>query len=254
MIILPRQMKKVDLNCDMGEGCGNDAELMKLISSANIACGFHAGDPTIMRETAEAALRHGVSIGAHPGYPDKENFGRNAMDLPARAVFDLIVYQVSALKGICMAIGADLRHVKPHGALYNQAAADPELAAAIADAVKAVDERLLLFGLAGSVSISQAESVGLKAVSEVFADRTYQPDGNLTPRSRPDALIRSTEIAVEQAINLVATGTVRSIDGPTVAVRADTICIHGDGEHAVAYTRAIREALTSSGVRIAAPE
>ena len=233
-------MKSVDLNCDMGEGCGNDAELMPYVSSANIACGFHAGDAVTMRQTAELAHSHGVVIGAHPGYRDLENFGRTPMNLPAREVFDIVVEQVAAMSDVCRNIDAKLNHVKPHGALYNQAAKDPELAAAIVEAVKSFDDGLIFYGLSGSVMISAAEKVGLRTASEVFADRTYQSDGSLTPRTLSNALIDDAEIAAKQVVEMVNSGSVIATNGSVVPIKADTICIHGDGKYAVNFAIAVR--------------
>jgi UPF0271 protein len=243
-------MKTVDLNCDMGEGCGNDAELMRYITSANIACGFHAGNPTTMRQTAEMALQSGVAIGAHPSYRDTENFGRTPMDLAAREVFDIVVEQVAAMSEVCRSIGTRLNHVKPHGALYNQAAKNPELSAAIADAVRSVGDDLIFFGLAGSIMIFKAEELGLRTASEVFADRTYQSDGSLTPRTQADALIEEERTAIAQVLGMVNAKSVTSTDGSVVPIIADTICIHGDGKNAVAFAKAVRSALLGSGIAI----
>lgn len=246
-------MQAIDLNCDMGEGCGNDAELMKFISSTNVACGFHAGDRAMMTETVELAIVRNVAIGAHPGYRDLENFGRTAMSLPTKEVFAIVVEQIESLRQICEPRGAFLQHVKPHGALYNQAARDRELAAAIAEAIASVDRNLILYGLSGSALISEAESAGLKTASEVFADRTYQIDGSLTPRTQSDALITDGEKAVAQALQMIRSGAVTATTGETVSIKAETLCIHGDGEHAVEFAKAIRDALASSGVSVMSP-
>ncbi len=251
-------MTTVDLNCDMGEAfgpwpMGNDRELMPLISSTNIACGFHAGDPTTMRKTVELALEHNVSIGAHPGYPDLQGFGRRNMAMKPDEIFDLIQYQVSALKGICESHGGRLHHVKPHGALYNQAAKDRDLAAAIARAVKAIDPTLVLYGLSGSLLVSEGEAIGLRTASEAFADRTYQNDGHLTPRSQPNALITETAVATAQAVAMVRDHAVSATDGTNVAIKADTICIHGDCANAVEFARAINAAFAAQGIQISAP-
>ena len=244
----------VDLNCDLGEGCGNDAELMPLITSANIACGGHAGDTETMRATVELALEHGVAVGAHPGYPDQENFGRIEHDITHQQLFDEIVAQVTALRNICRGAGTALSHVKPHGALYNLAARDAEISLVVANAVAAVDQNLTLFGLAGSHSLTEAERVGLRSASEVFGDRTYQPDGSLTPRSQPGALIENPEIAAAHVLEMVMSGQATSMTGEPVAVRADTVCIHGDGPFAPAFARVIRDALRLAGVEIRAPQ
>ena len=246
-------MHVIDLNCDMGEGCGNDAELMKYISSASIACGFHAGDAETMRRTAELAVEHGVAIGAHPGYRDRENFGRTAMSLPSQEIREIVREQVAAMKEICESLGVALGHVKPHGAMYNQAASDKAYASAIVEAVASVDRDLVLYGLSGSYLISEAEAAGIKTASEVFADRTYRSDGSLTPRTESNALISSNEQAVDQAMMMVEQGSVIATTGETVRLVAETICLHGDGDHAVEFARAIRGALDEKGVRIASP-
>lgn len=248
-------MAIVDLNCDMGERfgawrMGNDAELMNYVSSVNIACGIHAGDATTMRKTAELAIEKGVAIGAHPGYPDLQGFGRRPIKMSTSEVFDIVLYQTAALKGICEALGSRLNHVKPHGALYNEAAKKPELAAAVAGAVHKIDSQLVFYGLSGSSLISQAERIGLRTASEVFADRTYQPDGSLTPRSQPNALIQSEGESVEQVLQMVSSETVTAVSGQSVPLRAETICIHGDGEHAVEFARRIRDALLKNGHEI----
>jgi len=250
-------MPSIDLNCDMGESfgawtMGRDAELMDYVSSVNIACGFHAGDPSVMRRTVETAAEKGVAVGAHPGYPDLQGFGRRAMTFSPQEVFDMVLYQAAALKGICEASGTRLHHVKPHGALYNTAAKDRGLANAIARAVKSLDPDLILYGLSGSLLISEAEAEGLRTASEVFADRTYQPDGSLTPRSQPDALIHDTEQASIQVMRMVREQSVGATTGENVPLRTETVCIHGDGENAVKFARAIREKLLENGVEIVA--
>jgi UPF0271 protein len=244
-------MLSIDLNCDLGEGCGNDAVLMRYISSANIACGGHAGDRATMMATARLAVEHGVAIGAHPGYPDKANFGRVAMRLSAMEVHALVVEQISEMIDVCGELGAGVRHVKPHGALYNQAAKDGELAAAIAEAVRSVDERLILYGLSGSESVKEAERAGLTAAAEAFADRGYMTDGSLVPRTQPGALIENAAAAVEQVLRMVRSGEVAAVDGSMVMLRADTICLHGDGAHAVEFARSISEALKEAGIEVA---
>ncbi len=242
----------IDLNCDLGEGCGDDAELMRFVSSTNIACGYHAGDRDTMRRTIDLALEYGVAIGAHPGYLDRENFGRTAMELPLDEIRKLVTDQVVALKEIADAAGATVSHVKPHGALYNQAARDRELAGAIADAVAAIDPRLILFGLSGSFSISAGKARGLQTASEVFADRTYQSDASLTPRSDPNALIEETDVAITQVLNMIKYGRVRSTDGVMVKITAETACLHGDGEQAVEFARALNAKLAEEGIAIKA--
>lgn len=249
-------MKTIDLNCDMGESfgawtMGRDAELMNYVSSINIACGFHAGDASVIRKTVETAIEKGVSIGAHPGFPDLQGFGRREMKLSSKEVFDIVLYQVAAVKGICEALGAKLHHVKPHGALYNQAAKDGNLAESIADALLKSDQNLIFYGLSGSFLISEAEKLGLKTASEVFADRTYMPDGTLTPRTQPNALIDDPLIAADQVLEMINEGTVTAIDGTKVPIKAETICIHGDGPHALEFARSINTRLKESGLNIA---
>ncbi|MEO6334581.1 MAG: 5-oxoprolinase subunit PxpA [Pyrinomonadaceae bacterium] len=246
-------MASIDLNCDMGEGCGNDAELMKYISSANVACGFHAGDPETMRTTVELALESGVAIGAHPGFPDPANFGRRSMQISPMEVFDIVGEQIRALDIICRAAGAVLHHVKPHGALYNQAAKDRELAAVIAESIVKFDPSLILFGLSGSFLISEAKAVGLVTASEIFADRTYQADGSLTSRTESNALIANEEIACAQVLEMIRSKSVTATTGETISITADTVCIHGDGEHAVEFARVIAGKLASAGVQISSP-
>ncbi len=243
-------MYSVDLNCDMGEGCANDTALMDFVSSVNIACGYHAGDTETMNRTVENALEKGLAIGAHPGYADRDNFGRRPKSLSANEIKELIGDQISLLANICRIAGAKLRHVKPHGALYNQAARDAGLAAAIAAAVRDFDPALILFGLSGSISLAAAEQAGLCTASEVFADRTYGPDGNLTPRTEPNALIMDAGVAAEQAIAMASHGMVVAIDGTPIALKADTICIHGDGVHALEFAEAIYTKLNGAGISV----
>ncbi len=243
-------MITVDLNCDMGEGCANDAELMKYISSANVACGFHAGDARTMRETVVNALKNGVAIGAHPGFPDRDGFGRNEIQLPLETVYNIVFEQITALKKICSAAGTKLNHVKPHGALYNMAARDPELASALAEAAYAIDKNLVFYGLSGSASIIEARKIGLRTASEVFADRTYGRDGSLTPRSKPNALINDVNTAVSQVLQMVKNQSVTTTDGTVVGVTADTVCIHGDGEKALEFAKRLHRELIANGVKI----
>ena len=247
--------QSIDLNCDMGESfgawkMGRDAELMDYVSSVNIACGFHAGDPTVIRKTIETGIKKGVAIGAHPSFPDLQGFGRRAMALSPHEVFDTVLYQISAVKGICEALGAKLNHVKPHGALYNQAAKDKRLAEAIAKAVKSIDKNLIFYGLSGSHLISEAEKTGLKTASEVFADRSYQTDGSLTPRTETNALIHDSEQAISQVLEMVTNQTVTATGGEKVSIKAETVCIHGDGANALEFARLIRARLTENGIEI----
>ena len=240
----------VDLNADLGEGCANDQELLQLVSSANIACGFHAGDAQTMRQSVRWALEYGVAIGAHPSFPDRENFGRTRMQLPAETVYAQVVYQLGALAAIARAEGGVMVHVKPHGMLYNQAAVEPELAEAIARAVKAVDPTLRLVGLAGSELIRAGEKQGLVTRQEVFADRGYQANGTLVPRGQPGALITSDELALAQTLEMVRHHRVRTLDGTWAAVQAETVCLHGDGEHALEYARTLRERFALEGISV----
>lgn len=241
---------QIDLNVDLGEGCDNDEALLGLVSSANIACGWHAGDAAVMRQCVRWALANGVAIGAHPSFPDRANFGRSEMHLPPEEVYAGVLYQIGALAAIAQAEGGRLSHVKPHGALYNQAAKDPALADAICDAVRRFDPALLFFGLAGSGMIDAARRAGLRPVEEVFADRGYMPDGSLVPRSRPGALIEDEEAALAQALSLVREQRVQAVDGSLVAVNAQTVCLHGDGAHALEFAGLIRERLTQQGIAI----
>lgn len=245
----------VDLNCDMGESfgayvMGNDTAILETITSANIACGFHAGDPSTMRRTVRMALEKYVGIGVHPGLQDVVGFGRREMAISAEEAFDLVVYQIGALYGFVRAEGGRLQHVKPHGALYNMAAVNRGLADSIAEAVYKVDPELILFGLAGSELTKAGERIGLKTAHEVFADRTYQADGTLTSRREPNALITDHKVAIRQIVRMVKEGKVRATDGTDVVIKADTICIHGDGKTAVEFARVIPGALKREGIGV----
>jgi len=240
----------VDINCDLGEGFPNDAELMRYISSANIACGFHAGDEDTMRRTIELAIENGVAVGAHPGYNDKENFGRTAKQLSFGDIHDLVIDQILQMKNICDLFGVEMAHVKPHGALYNQAAKDRDIARAIAEGIRAIDSALIFYGPPNSVMIEEAERVGLRTASEVFADRTYRPDGTLTPRAEPNALIDDIETCKAHVLHMVRKQSVIATDGTVVPMKADTICIHGDGANAVEFASIIHQTLTDKGIEI----
>lgn len=246
-------MPRVDLNCDLGEGAGHDAVLMPLITSANIACGAHAGDAATMRTTVALALQHGVVIGAHPGFADRENFGRRELPLDESEIHALVLRQIRELESIARQLGVRLAHVKPHGALYNLAARDASAARAIAAAVRQADSRLRLVGLAGSKLIEAGVTETLATVSEVFADRTYQADGSLTPRDRPDALITDADLAVAQVLRMIREGTVRATDGTDVPVKADTVCLHGDGPQAVEFAQRLNAELTRVRIEVRAP-
>lgn len=227
---------------------GNDAALMPFITSANIACGFHAGDPAVMKQTVRLALRHKVAIGAHPGLPDLVGFGRRDIAISPEEAFDMTVYQLGALTAIVRAEGGQLHHLKPHGALYNMAATSAALAEALAEAVYKVQPELTLYGLANSELTKAGEKIGLKTAHEVFADRTYQASGTLTPRRQPDALITSADAAIAQVLRMVQEGQVHTQQGTNVAIRANTVCLHGDGAHALEFAERLHGALRQAGV------
>lgn len=246
---------RIDLNSDLGESfgpwpMGQDAALMDSISSANVACGFHAGDPGTMRATLQLAREKGVAVGAHPGFPDLVGFGRREMKASPAEVEDFVLYQVSALAGMAGAHGIRLQHVKAHGALYNMACKDRALAEAIAKAVAAIDRSLILFGLPNSELLRAGKAAGLQVAAEVFADRAYEPDGSLTARSKPGSVIHDTPAVVERAIKMVRDKSVVAVDGSTIALQADTICLHGDTPGAAEHARAVRKGLESAGIEI----
>ncbi len=247
----------IDLNCDLGESfgtykIGKDEEVLSLISSANVACGFHAGDPHVINQTVQTAKKYGVAIGAHPGFQDLVGFGRRAMAVSPKDVYDLVLYQIGALAAFCKAHEVKLSHVKPHGALYNMAAVDTNLAEAIAKAVRIFDSTLSLYGLASSKLIEAGEKYGLHTVSEVFADRTYQPDGTLTPRTQGDAVIHDSNVAIKQVLQMVKEKTVQTTTGEIIPIKADSICVHGDNDHALQFVQELRHALTNEGITIKA--
>lgn len=229
---------------------GQDTEILPYVTSANIACGFHAGDPTTMRRTVQAAIHHGVALGAHPGLPDLVGFGRRKMDITADAAYDLVVVQVGALAAVAASQGGRLHHVKAHGALYNMAAGNTELAKAVAQAVFDIDSGLVLYALASSIQVDIARSIGLQVAQEVFADRSYQADGSLTLRSLPGAMITDPAQAVQQVLGMITQGKVLSQQGQDVGVRADTLCIHGDQPGAAVFARNITQALEQHGIAI----
>ena len=248
---------RVDLNCDMGESfgayrIGADDAVFPFITSANVACGFHGGDPAVMRATIAQARARGVAVGAHPGLPDLIGFGRRTMDVTPQEVYDMVVYQVGALAAFAHAGGIVLQHVKAHGALYNMAAARANLAAAIGRAVRDVDPGLRLFGLPGSHLVTEGDAAGLTTTSEAFADRNYMPDGSLVSRRRADAYVEDARVAVDRAVRMVREGLVRAVDGNDIAIRADTICIHGDSPHAAEFAKALREGFERAGVAVRA--
>jgi len=250
--------RTIDLNCDLGESfgayrMGDDAGVLPFVTSANVACGAHAGDPSVMRRTVAAALEHGVAIGAHPGFPDLAGFGRREMRISPQEAYDLVLYQVGALAAFATAAGTSLRHVKPHGALYNMACADAALAEPIARAVRDLDARLILFGLPESELQRAAEGAGLRFAREAFADRGYAADGSLVRRGAPGAMVEDVDEAVRRAVEIAAEGRIRTADGSELRLEADTICIHGDRPDAALFARTLREGLERSGVRVAAP-
>ncbi len=250
-------MYQVDLNCDLGESfgtykIGRDEEILQYVTSANIACGFHGGDPSVMRKTVRLALANGVAIGAHPGLPDLIGFGRRNMTITSQEAYDMVVYQLGALAAFVKAEGGTMQHVKPHGALYNMAAKDQFLSKAIAQAVYDVNPELILFGLSGSELVAAGEKLGLRTAHEVFADRTYQADGTLTPRTQPGAMVTDHQQAIDQVVQMVKNKTVLSQQGTEVTIKADTVCIHGDGDHALEFACQIRDFLVSSAVVVQA--
>jgi len=247
--------RHIDLNCDMGESygawrMGQDEALLDLVTSANIACGYHAGDPATMERTVQCAVAKGVALGAHPSLPDLQGFGRRTMAISPEEARGLVLYQMGALDAFARAAGSRLRHVKAHGALYNMAARDRALADAIASAVRDFDPALVLVGLSGSELIKAGLALGLTCASEVFADRGVEPDGSLTPRGRPGAMIEDEDLAVARVLRMVLEGKVAGRDGVDVAIQADTVCIHGDQPKALAFARRLREALRQAGVAV----
>ena len=250
---------RIDMNSDVGESFGNykiglDEEVIPLISSANIACGFHAGDPGVMRRTVSLAAKSGVAPGAHPGLPDLMGFGRRAMDVSLQEIKDYVTYQVGALSAVATAQGLDLQHVKPHGALYNMAVQKPEIWEAVAEAMAAVDPGLILFVLAGPNQADIAamgKQHGIRIAFEFFGDRAYNPDGSLVSRKLPGAVIHDQDMVAEKILQLVKDGTVSCIDGTEIELKADTICVHGDNPSALGLVRNIRQALESAGVEVA---
>ena len=244
----------VDFNCDLGEGVGDDAALMAFISSASIACGFHAGNPGLMRDTVKLCGDHGVAIGAHPSFADRENFGRIEQSVPPAEVYALILYQVGALDAFVRAAGLRLNHVKPHGALYNLAARDRATADAVAAAVRDHDAQLILYGLASSTLTEAGAAIGLQVVHEAFAERRYEADATLTPRSHADASIDDAAGAVAQATSLLRDGVVIARTGERLSLHADSLCLHGDRSDAIEFARALHTAIEKSGFHVRAPE
>lgn len=246
----PNEAKSVDLNADVAEGCGQDAALVGIVSSANVCCGLHAGSYKHMLETLKLAKQHNVRIGAHPGFDDKENFGRTTQNLPEEECRALIRYQLGAAKAMCDLVGIELSYVKPHGALYNQAAKDEVLAQIVISEVKNFDPNLAIMGLSGSYLISVAKAHGLTSISEVFADRNYESDGSLVARSKNNALITDAKQATAHALQMITEGVVTSVDGVQVSVNAQSICLHGDSEHAVQFAAELKQQLQQNGITI----
>ena len=243
-------MKTIDINCDLGEGIGNDELIMPYISSANIACGYHAGNETTMKQTVELCKRFNVAVGAHPSFPDRENFGRTDMQLHPGEIYEMIIKQINCLEKIAAEADVPVHHVKPHGALYNMAARDRMMAPFVALAILDTNSKYILYGLSGSYLIKEGKALGVKTASEVFGDRTYKDDGSLTSRNKPGALIEDTGKVVAQVLQMINEGTVTSIKGKKVPIVAETICIHGDGEHAVEFAKAIYDALKKEGIEM----
>lgn len=246
----------VDLNADLGEGFGryrlsSDEALLDLVSSANVACGFHAGDPLVMRETVSRASGRGVALGAHPSYPDLQGFGRRDLAATPEEIEAFVIYQIGALSAFCLAHGAKLRYVKPHGALYNRAAQDEPVARAIVRAIKSIDPGLLLLGLDGTIMLEVARQAGLDVAREAFVDRAYLANGHLVPRGQPGAVLDDVSLVVERALKMVTERYVVAIDGTRRIVRPDSLCVHGDGDQAVAIVRALRAAFDEHGIQVA---
>jgi UPF0271 protein len=249
-------MYQVDLNCDLGESfgaykIGMDEEVIPYISSANIACGYHAADPMVMDRTVALAAQHHVMAGAHPGFPDLMGFGRRNLNVSPSEAKAYVMYQVGALDAFCKAHGVNMQHVKPHGALYNMAGKDHALALAICEGIQAVNPELILLGLSGSQMLLAAEEIGLKAAREVFADRAYEEDGSLVARTKAGAMIEDEDLAVARVIRMVKEGTVETVTGKEIPIQADSVCVHGDGPKALAFVKKIRAALEQEEIRIA---
>jgi UPF0271 protein len=254
-------LSTIDLNSDVGESfgiykLGLDEELIPLISSANIACGFHAGDPAVMRRTVALARAHAVGLGAHPGLPDLIGFGRRNMDVTREEIRDFVVYQIGALQAVAALQGARLQHVKPHGALYNMAVKNPDIWDTVAEVMAHLDQRLILFVLAGGER-RELESIGrrhgIRIAFEFFADRAYNSDGSLVSRKRPGAVIHDNDVAAVRVLKLVKEGRVETIEGSEIELKAETICVHGDNPQALALVKKIRETLTAAGVSVRPP-
>ncbi len=244
----------IDLNCDLGEGMPNDKALMAYISSANIACGYHAGDESTIQRTIEYCLQHKVAIGAHPGFRDRENFGRTEMHLDDDELYDLIADQLVLIQKYCDVMQANLHHIKLHGALYNMSAKSQRMSEVLVRVIKDLNPNLIIYALSGSTTIAQAKRAGLKVANEVFADRTYQEDGTLTPRTARHALISDQRESLRQVMQMVKDKSVLSYTGKSIPLAVDTICLHGDGVHALPFAKAIHEFLLSNQIHIHAPQ
>lgn len=250
-------MSCLDLNCDLGESfgaytIGSDAEIIPYITSANIACGYHAGDPTVMHRSVDLCARYGVKVGAHPGLPDLAGFGRRVMQISPQEAADCVAYQIGALRAFCDEAGVPLHHVKPHGALYNMAAKDRALADAICQAVKQAAPGAVLLALSGSAMVDAARAIDLPVACEVFADRGYRPDGTLVPRGTPGAMIEDEDDAIRRVVRMAREGKVTACDGSEVTLQADSVCVHGDGPKALAFVQRLRQALPADGVTLQA--
>jgi UPF0271 protein len=250
-------MHQIDLNCDLGESfgmytLGRDEEVIPYISSANIACGYHASDPVIMEKTVQLAKANGVHIGAHTGFPDLLGFGRRNMTLSPKEAKTYTMYQIGALEGFCRAVGVSLYHVKPHGAFYNMAAKDYELACAICEGIASIDANIILLGLSNSQMEKAAKTVGITFKQEVFADRAYEDDATLVARSKPGAMIEEEELAISRVVSMIKKGAVTSINGKEIEIKADSVCVHGDGTKALAFVKLIRQTLKEEGIEVKA--
>ena len=250
-------MLRVDLNCDLGESFGNyklglDEEVIKFISSANVACGFHASDPLVMAKTVKITKEAGVAVGAHPGYPDLVGFGRRNMNVLPAELKAMVQYQIGALKAFCDSNKIKMQHVKPHGAMYNMAAKDEKLAIAIAEGIAEVDDSLILLGLSGSEMLKAAEKIGLKSKKEVFADRAYEEDGTLVSRTKPNSMITDENLAIERVLQMIKKGSVKAVTGKEISIEADSICVHGDSPKALDFVKKIRTALGAEGIELCA--
>ncbi len=249
-------MYLVDLNCDLGESfgaykIGMDEEILSLVSSANVACGYHAGDPVVMEKTVHLCAKNSVALGAHPGFPDLQGFGRRNLALSPQEARAMVVYQIGAMDAFCKSAQIRMQHVKPHGALYNMAAKDQKLAEAICRGIYEYDPELILLGLAGSLMLSEAKKIGLPCACEVFADRAYEDDGSLVARSKPGAMIHDENEAVRRVVGMIKNGTVESVNGKIIELCPDSVCVHGDNEKALLFVQKIRDALKEEGIEIA---